>query len=101
MATPGTRVRLSAYERGIAEALVQGWNYEPLAARELVVEYIKVIRRLGGYEPCTHYAALIDRAKRAGHTPSMWIQRIVDIEQGEAMDRGIGEEQSRHYLQTK
>ena len=103
MATPGarvTRVRLSSYERGIAEALAVGYGYTPKAARELVVEYIMVVRRLSGYEQCGHYAELLDRAKRAGLTPSQWIQRIIEIEQGEARDRGIGEEQ-RHYLQSK
>ncbi|WP_147381782.1 hypothetical protein [Paenibacillus nanensis] len=103
MATSGmrvTRVRLSSYERGIAEALAGGYGYTPREARELVVEYIAVVRRLGGYEQCGHYAALLHRAKQAGQTPSQWIQRIIEIEQGEARDRGIGEEQ-RRYLQSK
>lgn len=103
MGTPGirvTRVRLSLYERGIAEALVRDYGYTPTAARELVVEYIAVIRRLGGYEQCGHYAGLLHRAKTLEHTPSQWIQRIVEIEQGEARDHGIGDEQ-RHYLQSK
>ncbi|MFD0586630.1 hypothetical protein ACFQZE_01345 [Paenibacillus sp. GCM10027627] len=93
-------MRLSAFERGIAEALARDFGYSAKAARELVVEYIAVIRRLGGYEQCEHYAGLLDRAKMLGGTPSQWIQRIVDIEKGEARDRGIGEEQ-RRYLQSK
>lgn len=95
-----TRVRLSSYERGIAEALAAGYGYTLRSARELVVEYISIVRRLGGYEQCGHYAELLHRAKQAGQTPSQWIQRIIEIEQGEARDRGIGEEQ-RGYLQSK
>ncbi|MBH5318241.1 hypothetical protein I6N90_10515 [Paenibacillus sp. GSMTC-2017] len=93
-------MRLSLYERGIAEALTGQYGYTPSAARELVVDYITVIRRLGGYEQSGHYAELIDRAHHLGQSPSQWLQRIIEIEQGEARDRGIGEEQ-RHYLQSK
>ncbi|GKU79913.1 hypothetical protein [Paenibacillus sp. L3-i20] len=100
MGTPQTQVRLSLYERGIAEALAEGYGYTPSAARELVVTYIAVIRRLGGYEQSSHYAELLDRANHLGQSPSQWLQRIVEIEQGEARDRGIGEEQ-RQYLQSR
>lgn len=96
----GTRVRLSLYERGIAEALVGQYGYEAAAARQLVVEYIAVVRKLGGYEPCSHYAQLLDRARRANHPPGKWLEHILEVEKGELKDRGI-EQEERQYLQTK
>ena len=52
MKKPKTRVRLSLYERGIVEALGKEYGYAAGEARELVADYIAVVRRLGGYEPC-------------------------------------------------
>ncbi|MFD0958544.1 hypothetical protein [Paenibacillus chungangensis] len=100
MKMPKTRVRLSLYERGIAESLVSQYGYTPYEARELVVDYIAIVRKLGGYEQCVHYAELLHRARESGYAPSAWLQRIIEIEGGEARDRGIGAEQ-QEYLQSR
>lgn len=96
MKKPKTRVRLSLYERGIVEALGKEYGYAAGEARELVADYIAVVRRLGGYEPCNHYASLLDRAKREGYSPAAWLQHIAEVERGEAKDRGIGAEELRY-----
>ncbi|CAM4240364.1 hypothetical protein FHS16_001283 [Paenibacillus endophyticus] len=94
------QVRLSLYERGIVEALSADHGYPASEARALVVEYIEIVRKLGGYENCTHYAQLLDLARRSEHSPAEWLERIQGIEKGELRDRGIGSEE-RQYLQTK
>ncbi|WP_419873962.1 hypothetical protein [Candidatus Pristimantibacillus sp. PTI5] len=94
------QIRLSLYERGIVEALASGHGYTAADARALVVEYIEVVRRLGGYDNCGEYAQLLDRARRMNHPPSQWLERIQGIEKGELRDRGI-ESEERQYLQTK
>jgi hypothetical protein len=95
-----TQVRLSLYERGIVEALAIHYGYTPVDARALVVEYIEVVRKLGGYDNCEQYAMLLDRARRMRHTPSQWLEHIQNLEKGELRDRGI-ESEERQYLQTK
>ncbi|MBD2867532.1 hypothetical protein [Paenibacillus arenilitoris] len=95
-----SQVRLSVYERGIVEALVEDYGYAPADARALVVDYIAVVRKLGGYDNCGHYARLLDRARRMNHPPLQWLERIIDIEKGELRDSGIGPVE-RQYLQTK
>lgn len=96
----GTQVRLSLYERGIAEALVGQFGYAAAVARQLVIRYIAVIRKLGGYEPCSHYAQLLDRAHRADHPPEKWLEHIREAEKGELRDPGF-EQEERQYLQTR
>lgn len=98
--TVKTQVRLSLYERGIVEALTAGYSYSAGEARQLVVSYIEVVRKLGGYDNSVHYAQLLDRANRKEFTPSQWLDHIRTIERGELRDSGIGEEE-REYLQTK
>lgn len=95
-----TGIRLSMYERGIVEALVADFGYNTTEARGLVVEYIEVVRKLGGYDNCGQYAGLLDRARRMNQLPSQWLERIHDIERGELRDRGIESEQGQ-YLQMK
>ncbi|WP_054024126.1 hypothetical protein [Bacillus sp. FJAT-28004] len=95
-----TQVRLSLYERGIAEALAAEYGYTTADARELVVEYIQVIRKLSGYDNCAQYAQLLDRARRMNHPPAQWLERIQSLEKGEMRDRGIDSEE-RQYLQMK
>ncbi|WP_138753243.1 hypothetical protein [Paenibacillus sinopodophylli] len=94
------QVRLSLYERGIVEALSANYGYTAADARALVVEYIEVVRKLGGYDHCGYYAELVDRARRLGHSPAQWLEHIQGIEKGELRDRGIASEE-RQYLQTK
>lgn len=50
------QVRLNLYERGIVEILVAQYGFNTPAARQLVDDYIKVIRRLGGYGFCLDHA---------------------------------------------
>ncbi|WP_028610288.1 hypothetical protein [Paenibacillus harenae] len=95
-----SQVRLSIYERGIVEALVADYGYAAADARSLVVDYIVVVRKLGGYDNCGQYAQMLDKARRMDHPPLQWLERIVDIEKGELRDRGIDSEE-RQYLQTK
>lgn len=95
-----TQVRLSLYERGIVEALADEYVYNTADARKLVVEYIEVVRKLGGYDNCGQYAQLLDRARRMNHPPSQWLEHIQGVEKVELRDRGIGSEE-RQYLQTK
>lgn len=95
-----TQVRLSLYERGIVEALVAGYGYSAADARQQVVDYIEVVRKLGSCDNCGQYAQLLDRARRMSQPPSQWLDRIHDVERGELRDRGIGSE-DRQYLQTK
>jgi hypothetical protein len=86
-----TRVRLNLYERGIVTSLVQDHNFKPDTARQLVVQYIKVIRKLGGYDSCDQHAERLAQAQRIGYTPEAWLKRILDIEREELRDKGIPE----------
>jgi len=95
-----TQVRLSIYERGIAEALAAEYGYTTADARELVVEYIQVIRKISGYDNCGQYAQLLDRARRMNQPPAQWLERIQSVEKGEMRDRGIDSEEHQ-YLQMK
>ncbi|WP_141506167.1 hypothetical protein [Paenibacillus luteus] len=95
-----TQVRLSLYERGIVEALTAEYGYSQPDARTLVVDYIEVVRKLGGYDNCGQYAQLLDHARRVQHSPAQWLEHIQAIEKGELRDRGIDSEE-RQYLQTK
>lgn len=95
-----TQVRLSLYERGIVDALVAEYGYNPADARQVVVTYIAVVRKLSGYDNCSHYAQLLDRASRMNHPPAEWLDRIQELERGEIRDVGIAAEE-RQYLQTK
>ncbi|NIK77280.1 hypothetical protein FHS15_002416 [Paenibacillus castaneae] len=91
------QVRLSLYERGIVEALVADYGYDEGDARQLVIQYIEVVRKLGGYDNCGHYAQLLDHASRMNQPPAKWLERIQDIEWGELRDRGIESEQGQYF----
>jgi hypothetical protein len=95
-----TQVRLSLYERGIVEALTVEYGYSQQDARTLVVDYIEVVRKLGGYDNCEQFAQLLDQARRVQHSPTQWLEHIQGIDKGELRDRGINPEE-RQYLQTK
>ncbi len=84
-----TQVRLSSYERGIAEALTTSFGLTAEAARKLVVQYIHVIRKLGGYDSCYDHADRLVQSQKAGLTPEMWLDRIQKIDREAAKDRGI------------
>ncbi|MEX1031468.1 MAG: hypothetical protein WDZ91_15705 [Paenibacillaceae bacterium] len=91
-----THVRLNLYERGIVTSLVQTHNYSPDSARELVVHYIEVIRKLGNYDNCEEYAERLVQAQRIGYTPTGWLERIHEIELQEIRDKGIPEHGSEY-----
>jgi hypothetical protein len=95
-----TQVRLSVYERGIAQALEERHGYTAADARALVVDYIAVVRKLGGYEQPAHYAELLNRARRMKQLPSQWLAHIQEVEKGELIDSGI-EAEDGQFLQTR
>jgi hypothetical protein len=84
-----THIRLNLYERGIVTSLIQIHHFSPDSARELVVQYIEVIRRLGSYDNCEEYAERLVQAQRIGYTPAAWLERIHEIELQEIRDTGI------------
>lgn len=75
------QVRLSRYERGIVEALTESFGYTSSSARQIVVQYIGVIRKLGGYDNTLDQAERIHQAYLAGHSPEKWLERIRNLEQ--------------------
>ncbi|MEX2415090.1 MAG: hypothetical protein WD424_03020 [Paenibacillaceae bacterium] len=86
-----THVRLNLYERGIVTSLIQYHHFNPDSARELVVQYIEVIRKLGSYDNCEEHAEHLIQAQRIGYTPTAWLERIHEIELQEIHDKGIPE----------
>lgn len=84
-----TQVRLNAYERGIVEALAGGFGYSAEEARGLVVRYIDVVRKLGGYDTCRDHAERLQAADRTGYTPEQWMDKIRRIDADAAKDAGI------------
>lgn len=93
-----TQVRLSLYERGIVTSLIQDHNFDSNAARQLLVLYIKPIRKLGGYDSCKMHADRLVRAQQIGYSPDEWLKRILEIEREELNDKAIPDrEQSPEY----
>jgi hypothetical protein len=93
------KVRLSRYERGIAEELINQFGYSPEDARELVVRYIGVVRKLGGYDSCLDYAERLDHAKKEGYSPEEWLERIRTLEV--ALDDVIPQLENFDYIQAR
>lgn len=87
-----THVRLSSYERGIVEALSDEFGYPPVDARELVVQYIAVVRRLGGYDNARDHASRLHEAKTVGYSAEQWIDRLQDSKRDRALDKGLPNE---------
>lgn len=100
MKTPARTIRLSMYERSIVDALVGRHGYDHSFARGLVIDYIGVIRKIGGYDQSGYYADLVHRAYEDGCTAERWLGAIAEVEHGEARDPGIAAEQQQ-YLQSK
>ncbi len=92
-----TRIRLNPYEQGIAETLVNTLGYTKVKAREIVVEYIEVIRKLGGYDTCLDHAERLHAARNIGLTPAKWMTRIEEVRRGQLKDKGLPEERGRVY----
>ncbi|OPA75634.1 hypothetical protein BVG16_20055 [Paenibacillus selenitireducens] len=84
-----TQVRLNTYERGIVHSLVTSFGYEAGPARELVVQYIAVIRKLGGYDTCYDHAERLVQARQLQVTPEAWLERIRNLDREAAKDKGI------------
>ncbi|MFC4775191.1 hypothetical protein ACFO9Q_00150 [Paenibacillus sp. GCM10023252] len=95
-----TNIRLSLYERGIVDALVARYNYNPGAARQLVVKYVAVVRKLGSYDNVTEHADRLVQAENALISPEDWLQRICMIDRESAKDKGIPHlERGTSYVQ--
>jgi hypothetical protein len=84
-----SQVRLNLYERGIVESVVMDFNFIPSDARDLVVEYIDVVRKLGAYDNCELQAERLVRAKRLGYSSEAWLERIQSLRREALHDRGI------------
>lgn len=93
-----TQVRLNRYERGIVEALAANFGYSAEAARRLVIQYIEVVRKLGGYDTCLDHAERLAHADRTGYAPEAWLERIRGVEQGAAQDKGIAHLERTGYV---
>ena len=97
-----TQVRLNTYERGIVNALMTGFGFTASAARELVVQYISVIRKLGGYDPCHDHAERLVQARQLQVTPEAWLERIQGVDREVAKDKGIPHlERSEPYARVR
>ncbi|MBW7473122.1 hypothetical protein K0T92_00030 [Paenibacillus oenotherae] len=83
------QVRLNLYERGIVEELVEHFGYSADGARRLVVQYIAVIRKLGGYDSCRDHAERLVQAQQLNLMPEEWLERIRSIDREAAADKGI------------
>ncbi|MBB6732434.1 hypothetical protein [Cohnella zeiphila] len=84
-----TQIRLNLYERGIVEALEERFGYSAEEARQLTVQYIGVIRKLGGYDTRFDHAERLDLARKQGYTPEQWLEKIRLLDAEEAKDEGI------------
>jgi hypothetical protein len=84
-----SHVRLNLYERGIVDAMVTNFNAVPSVAREIVVEYIDVVRKLGSYDNCEVHAERLIQAKSLGFSSDAWLERIHSLRREALNDRGI------------
>ena len=91
-----TQVRLNRYERGIVEALQESFAYPADVARKIVVRYIGVVRKLGGYDNCLDHAERLHRAHLADHPPEQWLERIRILETESRMAGGIPQLEDTH-----
>lgn len=74
--TAQAQVRLNRYERGIVDSLEEEFGYTPDAARRLVVRYVGVVRKLGGYDNARDHAERLHLAGEAGCSPESWLEKI-------------------------
>lgn len=96
------QVRLSLYERGIVEALVGSFGYSAEAARQLVIQYIAVIRKLGGYDNGLDHAERLVQAQQMSIAPEEWLERIRIIDRDAARDKGISHlERGSQYARVR
>ena len=93
------KVRLSRYEGGIAEELTNKFGYSAEDARELVVQYIDVVRKLGGYDSCLDHAERLHLAKTEGYSPEKWLEKIRTLEV--ALDDVIPQLEKFDFIQAR
>jgi hypothetical protein len=84
-----SQIRLNLYERGIVESMITDFKFAPSDARDLVVEYIDVVRKLGAYDNCEVHAERLVQAKSLGYSPEVWLERIHSSRREALHDRGI------------
>jgi hypothetical protein len=84
-----SQVRLNLYERGIVESIVTDFKVAPSDARDLVVNYIDIVRKLGAYDNCEVQAERLVQAQKEGYSPEAWLERIHAIRREALSDRGI------------
>lgn len=96
-----TQVRLSLYERGIVDALVQSFGFTSQGARKLVVEYVEVIRKLGGYDTCYDHAERLVQATTNNYKPEEWLKRINVLAKEAVQDKGILHLEGRLHVHVR
>lgn len=96
-----TKVRLNLYERGIVDALIANFGYPAPAARQIVVEYIRVIRKIGGYDTCIDHAERLVHAQKAGYTPEEWLGHICNVVLEADLDHGIPHLERTSYAHVR
>ncbi|MDR6552669.1 hypothetical protein [Paenibacillus qinlingensis] len=96
-----TQVRLNLYERGIVDAIVQSFDYTPQDARKLVVDYVEVIRKLGGYDTCYDHAERLVQAATRNYKPEEWLKRIHVIAKEAVQDKGIHHLEGRLHVHVR
>jgi predicted transcriptional regulator len=96
-----TQVRLNPYERSIVEALINRFNYKTDTARQLVVQYIQVIRKLGGYDNSLDHAERLIQANKANYSPEAWLERITVVEKDALKDPGIPHLERSTYVSAR
>jgi len=90
------QVRLNRYERGIVEVLEESFEYPADVARGIVVRYIDVVRKLGGYDSCFDHAERLHRAYSADHPPEQWLERIRVLETESRLAGAISKLEETH-----
>lgn len=89
--------RLNLYERGIVASLIRDHHFGAEDARQLVMQYIEVIRKLGGYDNCEDHAERLVQAQKTGYSPEAWLERIREIEREEIKDRRLPDRERVEY----
>jgi hypothetical protein len=84
-----SQVRLSLYERSIVDSIRKDFGIAPAEARILVVQYIEVIRKLGGYDNCEEHAERLIQAQKNGYSPEAWLERIHTLRSEAIRDRNM------------
>jgi hypothetical protein len=84
-----SQVRLNLYERGIVDSITENFGFSTVNARLLVVQYIEVIRKLGGYDNCEVHAERLVQAQKIGYSPKDWLEKISTVRRDALSDRSM------------